>query len=57
MPSNLLQQLHAELCPEISIDSEKFTFRLIDEISRLKQELKGEGGSRIESRGNTNFSR
>ena len=43
LPSDLLKEIHQEIAPEIPIDSEKFTFRLIEEISKLKSELKKTG--------------
>jgi len=42
MPSDLLKQIHQEIAPELPIDSEQFTNKLIDEITKIKQELKGE---------------
>lgn len=53
LPSELLQQIHKELCSNISIDSEEFTFFLIDEITRLKKELervKGKGKNGMQSK-------
>lgn len=39
--SELLQQIHRELCPEIPIDSIEFTYRLVEEIAKLKAEAAG----------------
>ena len=43
LPSELLKKIHSEVCPEIPIESEEFTYRLIEEVSRLKQEIKERG--------------
>lgn len=41
MPSKNLKKIHQELCPEIPIDSIEFTYKLIEEITRLKEGLRG----------------
>lgn len=41
-PSELLKQIHQEISPEIPIDSEQFTMKLIEAVTKIKQEL-GEG--------------
>lgn len=42
--SKLLKKIHNELCPNIPLSSEAFTYRLIEEIQKLRDELKDEGG-------------
>jgi len=45
MVSENLKRVHQELCPDIPIDSIEFTYRLIEEISKLRNELNIDGGS------------
>ena len=47
-PSELLREFQRECCPEISFSDPMLTARLIEEISRLKQELKGEGKNELQ---------
>ena len=39
MKSELLTRFHQEVCPEIPIDSIDFTQKLIEEVTKLKQEI------------------
>lgn len=39
-PSELLKEFQRECCPNISFSDPKLTAKLIEEITKLKQELK-----------------
>jgi len=41
MPSKKLIAWHLENCSDIDINSEKFSCFLIEEIAKLKQEIRG----------------
>lgn len=36
-----LKKFHEEICPQIPIDSPMITAKLIEEISKIKEELRG----------------
>lgn len=40
MPSDALIRFQKEVCPDIPIDSPEITFKLIEEINKLKKEVK-----------------
>ena len=48
MPSELTKKIHQELCPDVDINSVEFTFRIIEEITKIKKELKLEGDRQAE---------
>lgn len=39
MPSELLKEFKKETCPDVSFDDPKLTAKLIESISKLKQEI------------------